>query len=240
MTSHSSAPCNPFPCLDWSIILMRKYLSLGAAPAPPASQVTSGLKRSAPAEAGSTKKSSRKSLGPVNGTNGSATVNGTGRKLTRRSIAAIPSTEEVRTPARTPARTPGRSRKSDLSSVSEVSQSVTTCLGPDKDQAESLAVLREEEEEEEEEEEGLANPTPMMKEVMKKRKSIAPSLKTSTTATSSKAKTQTKILTKSPAKILTKTPAKTKAREPSPPPRPDFPCQDNAKVGREQYFASNY
>ena len=236
MTSHSSAPSNPFPCLDWSIILMRKYLSLGAAPAPPASQVTSGLKRSAPAEAGSTKKSSRKSLGPVNGTNGSATVNGTGRKLTRRSIAAIPSTEEVRTPARTPARTPGRSRKSDLSSVSEVSQSVTTCLGPDKDQAESLAVLREEEEEEE----GLANPTPMMKEVMKKRKSIAPSLKTSTTATSSKAKTQSKILTKSPAKILTKTPAKTKAREPSPPPRPDFPCQNNAKVGREQYFASNY
>ena len=224
--------------MDWSIILMRKNLSLGAAPAPPASQVTSGLKRSAPAEAGSTKKSSRKSLGAVNGTNGSATVNGTGRKLTRRSIAAIPSTEEVRTPARTPARTPGRSRKSDLSSVSEVSQSVTTCLGPDKDQAESLAVLREEEEEEEEE--GLANPTPMMKEVMKKRKSIAPSLKTSTTATSSKAKTQSKILTKSPAKILTKTPAKTKAREPSPPPRPDFPCQDNAKVGREQYFASNY
>ena len=209
-----------------------------AQPVPAVSKVNPGRKRSAPAEteAGSTKKSSRKSLGAVNGTNGSATVNGTGRKLTRRSIAAIPSTEEVRTPARTPARTPGRSRKSDLSSVSEVSQSVTTCLGPDKDQAESLAVLREEEEEEE----GLANPTPMMKEVMKKRKSIAPSLKTSTTATSSKAKTQTKILTKSPAKILTKTPAKTKAREPSPPPRPDFPCQNNAKVGREQYFASNY
>ena len=47
--------------------------------------------------------------------------------------------EAVRTPAR-------RSRKADLSSVSEVSQSVTNCLGPDRDLAESLAAVTEEEE----------------------------------------------------------------------------------------------
>jgi len=188
----------------------------GAAQAVPAAPAAS-RKRSAPAaaEAGSSKKSSRKSLG-VTGlaqTNGAPTVNGSGRKLSRRSIAAIPSSEEVKTSARTPVRTPAsRSRKSDLSSVSEVSQSVTTCLGPEK--SDSLAALREEGEEVDQ---SLANPTPMMKEMMKKRKSLAPAknspIKVAVAATSSK------------------TPAKTKARrEPSPPPREDFPCNDKAKV----------
>ena len=163
-----------------------------SAPAPaPTSQVGSGKKRSAPApaEAGSTKRVARKSLGALNATNGTPAANGSVKKQTRRSIAVISRTEEVKTPARTPGR---RSKKSDLSSVSEVSQSVTTCLGPDKEQAESLAVL-EEGEEEEEVDASLNNPTPMMKEMMKKRKSIAQAKKSPVKAPSaSKTPTKTK------------------------------------------------
>ena len=150
----------------------------------------------------------------MNGMNGgseSLPVNGSSaKKQTRRSIAAIPSSE-ARTPARTPAR---RSRKADLSAVSEVSQSVTNCLGPDKDLAESLAAVTEEEEAEG----SLANPTPVMKELMKKRKSVAPAKKSPVKASSSSTSSKTKTL------------AKTKTREISPPPRQDFPCPDQAKV----------
>merc|ERR1719361_509146 len=137
----------------------------GAAPAPaPAPAPATSRKRSAPAptEAGSTKKSSRKSLGVINGSTETPLVNGSAKKQSRRSIAAIPGSE-----ARTPAR---RSRKADLSSVSEVSQSVTNCLGPSNDLAESLAAVSEEEEADG----SLVNPTPVMKELMKKRKSVAP------------------------------------------------------------------
>ena len=124
----------------------------------------------------------------------------------------IPSTEVVRTPARTPAR---RSRKAALSSVSEVSQSVTNCLGPDRDLAESLAVVTEEEAGPDE---SLANPTPMMKELMKKRKSVAQPKKSPVKPSASFAASKAK------------TPGKTKPREVSPPPRQDFPCPEQAKV----------
>ena len=142
----------------------------------------------------------------MNGGSETPTANGSAKKQTRRSIAVIPS--EVKTPAR-------RARKADLSAVSEVSQSVTNCLGPDKLMADSLAAVTEEEEAADE---SLANPTPMMKELMKKRKSVAQAKKSPAKASSS--------ITSSKAK----TPAKTKARDPSPPPRQDFPCSDQAKV----------
>ena len=98
--------------------------------------------------------------------------------------------------------------------MSEVSQSVTNCLGPSNDLAESLAAVTEEEEADG----SLVNPTPVMKELMKKRKSVAPAkkspVKASVSSTSSKAKA----------------PVKTKVRDVSPPPRQDFPCADEAKV----------
>ena len=49
--------------------------------------------------------------------------------------------------------------------------SVTNCLGPEKDMADHLASVAEKNGENDQ---SLANPTPLMKEMMKKRRSVAP------------------------------------------------------------------
>jgi len=101
----------------------------------------------------------------------------------------------------------------NTSSASSVSLSVTNCLGPTTSQAENLALLEEEEEVQDEAEpldSSLANPTPMMKEMLKKRKSLAPKTPKSTV--------------KSPVKAKPPSPI----RPPSPAPRADFVGANNS------------
>jgi len=102
----------------------------------------------------------------------------------------------------------------NMSSASSVSLSVTNCLGPATSQAENLALLEEEEEDEEQGQadlldSSLANPTPMMKEMLKKRKSLAP---------------KSKSTVKSPVKAKPPSPI----RPPSPVPRADFVGANNS------------
>eukprot|EP00092_Neocalanus_flemingeri_P017667 GFUD01019110.1.p1 GENE.GFUD01019110.1~~GFUD01019110.1.p1 ORF type:complete len:564 (-),score=202.64 GFUD01019110.1:132-1823(-) len=102
---------------------------------------------------------------------------------------------------------------STSSSASSVSQSVTNCLGPASIMVDNLALL--EEEETEEVDSTMANPTPLMKEMMKKRKSLAPkSVKTPVKAA------LTPVKVKPPSPIL----------PPSPGPRADFVGATNSKV----------
>jgi len=101
------------------------------------------------------------------------------------------------------------------SNASSVSLSVTNCLGPASMQADNLALVAEEEEEEQEADQldsSLANPTPMMKEMLKKRKSIAPKA--------------SKSNVKSPVKAKTISPI----RPPSPEPRADFVGASNSRT----------
>ena len=67
--------------------------------------------------------------------------------------------------------------------MSQVSMSVTNCLGPEKDMADHLASVAEKNGENDQ---SLANPTPLMKEMMKKRRSVAP--KTAASKSPAKAK----------------------------------------------------
>jgi len=99
------------------------------------------------------------------------------------------------------------------SNASSVSLSVTNCLGPSSALADNLALVEEEEEVEQEADlldSSLANPTPMMKEMLKKRKSLAS--KTS------------KLTVKSPVKAKSISPI----RPPSPAPRADFVGANNS------------
>merc|ERR1712179_54846 len=102
------------------------------------------------------------------------------------------------------------------SNASSVSLSVTNCLGPAAELADNLALVEEEEEEVEQEadllDSSLANPTPMMKEMLKKRKSLAPKTSKSTV--------------KSPVKTKSISPI----RPPSPAPRADFVGANNSKT----------
>jgi len=100
------------------------------------------------------------------------------------------------------------------SNSSSVSLSVTNCLGPASSMGENLALL--EEEEAEEADSSMANPTPLMKEMMKKRKSLAPK----------SVKTPVKAIIKSPVKVKPPSPI----RPPSPAPRADFVGSSNSKV----------
>jgi len=105
------------------------------------------------------------------------------------------------------------SANGNTSSASSVSLSVTNCLGPASTQGENLALLEEDEEEQVEEvDSSLANPTPMMKEMMKKRKSLAPK--------SSKPSVKSLVKTKPPSPI----------RPPSPAPRADFVGANESKA----------
>merc|ERR1719420_911640 len=82
-------------------------------------------------------------------------------------------------------------------------------------QADNLALVAEEEEEEQEADQldsSLANPTPMMKEMLKKRKSIVPKA--------------SKSNVKSPVKAKTISPI----RPPSPEPRADFVGASNSRT----------
>jgi len=99
------------------------------------------------------------------------------------------------------------------SNASSVSLSVTNCLGPAAELADNLALVEEEEEVEQEADlldSSLANPTPMMKEMLKKRKSLAPKTSKSTV--------------KSPVKTKSISPI----RPPSPAPRADFVGANNS------------
>jgi len=222
------------------------------APAPGPAPVQAGTKRPAAStsETGGTgRKVSRRSIAVTEAASSTVT-NGSAKKLSRRSVAAIPSSGSSSSQS-TPVR---RSRKSDMnasssSSVSQVSQSVTNCLGPDKEMAEHLAAVGEEEEESEADngsnggdiDQSLSNPTPMMKEMMKKRRSVAQTNKSPTKAPKgNKSPTKAAKTTKSSSKAKTKptedlndiTLAQPAAvtRPASPGPRPDFPGPSNNKV----------
>ena len=222
-------------------------------PAPAAAPTPTGSKRPASSsiEAGaSARKSSRRSIAVTdsntalaNGSkaNGTSLTNGSSaKKLARRSVAAIPSAETTGTPGRR-----SRVSKADLnqtvaSSVSQVSMSVTNCLGPEKDMADHLASVDEEAEENGENDQSLANPTPLMKEMMKKRRSVAPKtpakagkvaaqispvkqVKAGKAAAKGKAKSASTLdeTDAQPAGIV---------RPASPGPRHDFPGTGNSKV----------
>jgi len=118
----------------------------------------------------------------------------------------------VLTPSRSGQRNgTGHSNLSISSSASSVSLSVTNCLGPASAHGENLALL--EEEEADEIDSSMANPTPMMKEMMKKRKSLA-------------APKEVKSQIKSSVRVKPPSPI----RPPSPGPRADFVGADNSKV----------
>ena len=195
---------------------------------PPPAPVQVGSKRPAPgAGEGATpaKKVSRRSVA-VTETSQVSAGGGSARKLARRSVAAVPSTG-----ASSLLSTPGssrRSRKSELntsasSSVSQVSLSVTNCLGPDKSQAEQLAAVQEDAENTDP---TLVNPTPLMKEMIKKRRSVA-SNNTPVKTVKSVKKSKVKVSSVSsdegdqPSAVV---------RPASPPPRQDFPGAGDNKV----------
>ena len=147
---------------------------------------------------------------PLPATNGSAK-----KKLSRRSVAAMPSSTAVSSPA-AGARRPRRSEL-NTSGGSQVSQSVTSCLGPDKDTADHLAAVAEEADTEAGDQ-TLANPTPVMKEMLKKRRSVAtPKLKVAGSPKRAAAKGKPPLLDASDLQPAAVT------RPASPPPRQDFP-----------------
>jgi len=229
-------------------------------PAPAVAPTPTGSKRpaSTSAEPGaSARKSSRRSIAVTdsstvlaNGSkaNGTSLTNGSSaKKMSRRSVAALPSAETTGTPGRR-----SRVSRTDFnqtaasSSVSQVSMSVTNCLGPEKDMADHLASVEEEAEENGENDQSLANPTPLMKEMMKKRRSVAP--KTVASKSPVKAKKAAaasispvksvrtgKVAIKEKAKSVTaldETDAQPAGvvRPASPGPRQDFPGTGNSKV----------
>jgi len=128
----------------------------------------------------------------------------------RKSLSVVPSSDTASSSVSRSSRrsvagaTPSRSN-GNASSASSVSLSVTNCLGPVTTQGENLALL-EEEEEMDQLDSSLANPTPMMKEMLKKRKSLAPKSPKSS------------VKSKPPSPI----------RPPSPAPRPDFVGPNNS------------
>jgi len=128
----------------------------------------------------------------------------------RKSLSVVPSSDTASSSVSRSSRrsvagaTPSRSN-GNASSASSVSLSVTNCLGPVTTQGENLALL-EEEEEMDQLDSSLANPTPMMKEMLKKRKSLAPKSPKSS------------VKSKPPSPI----------RPPSPAPRPDFVGSNNS------------
>ena len=104
--------------------------------------------------------------------------------------------------------TPGRrSRVSETdlnqtaasNSVSQVSMSVTNSLGPEKDMADHLASVEEEAEKNGENDQSLANPTPLMKDMMKKRRSVAPKTAASKSPVKAKMAAATPISPMNPA-----------------------------------------
>lgn len=197
-------------------------------PAPAPAPVQVGSKRSAPAgeSGGSARKVSRRSMA-VATSSSEAVTNGSAKKPSRRSVAAIPSNGSL-------LQTPGRrTRKSEMnntvaSGVSSVSQSVTNCLGPDKDLAEHLASV----EEDEEKDETLANPTPHMKELIKKRKSVAPTVNTPKKSPVKKAASKAGASKAKVSSVSSDEGSQPGAivRPASPPPRQDFPGPDRNKV----------
>ena len=170
--------------------------------------------------------------------NGTSLTNGSSaKKLSRRSVAALPSAEKPvnGTPGR---RT--RASKTDLnqttaSSVSQVSMSVTNCLGPEKDMADHLAAVQEETEEEAATDQSLANPTPAMKEMLKKRRSVAPkasmtpAAKPKSPVKAVKAKSKSRVKSVSDLDETEAQPAGI-TRPASPGPRSDFPGTGTSKV----------
>jgi len=208
-----------------------------SAAASSASASRPGNKRAAPADdvdtaAPAVKKMSRRSIAVTESSTTSA-VSGSAKKLSRRSVAAIPSSSAVlKNEAPTPTR---RGRRSVMngtvdSSVSQVSASVTNCLGPEKSSADNLAIVEENEEAQDENgvmDESLSNPTPMMKEMMKKRRSVAP--KTPVVKSPAKAKTNSRSKAKQNVNETVAQPSAI-TRPASPPPRPDFPGTGGSKA----------
>ena len=218
------------------------------APAPTVAPTPTGSKRpaSSSVETGaSARKSSRRSIAVTdsstalaNGSkaNGTSLTNGTSaKKMSRRSVAALPSAEVIGTPGRR-----SRVSKPDLnqtaaSSASQVSMSVTNCLGPEKDMADNLASVQEEAEENGESDQSLANPTPLMKEMMKKRRSVAPKAAKSAPISPVKPVKPVKAHIKGKAKLASSLdetddqPAGI-VRPASPGPRHDFPGTGDSKV----------
>jgi len=127
------------------------------------------------------------------------------------------SAQEKKMVSQTPATLPRISRRSvgrvkninnsvsgNISTTSSVSQSVTNCLGPTESLSENLALV-EEAENDEVFDSSMANPTPLMKEMLNKRKSVL--TKPSNKSIKSPEKAKPQCLIKPP---------------PSPPPRSDF------------------
>jgi len=204
------------------------------APAPAAGRV--GNKRAAPVDdvdtaAPAVKKMSRRSIAVTESS--TSAVNGSAKKLSRRSVAAIPSSSALVKPdVSTPTRRGRRSVMNSTvdSSVSQVSASVTNCLGPEKSSADNLAIVEENEEAAEENgvmDESLSNPTPMMKEMLKKRRSVAP--KTPVVKSPPKAKTNSRSKAKQSVNESVAQPSAI-TRPASPPPRPDFPGTGGTKA----------
>eukprot|EP00090_Calanus_glacialis_P037589 TRINITY_DN6488_c0_g1_i1.p1 TRINITY_DN6488_c0_g1~~TRINITY_DN6488_c0_g1_i1.p1 ORF type:complete len:549 (-),score=217.74 TRINITY_DN6488_c0_g1_i1:113-1759(-) len=166
-----------------------------------------------------------------------STISSVSKTKSRRSIAVLPTPEKMDPPLRkgrkslavmgmsdsvapspvsrsnrrslasvTPSRNGSAHTNGNTSSSSSVSLSVTNCLGPASTMGDNLALL--EEEETEEVDSSMANPTPLMKEMMKKRKSLAPKP------------------VKSPVKVKPPSPI----RPPSPEPRADFIGSNDSRV----------
>ena len=107
---------------------------------------------------------------------------------------------------------------------------MTNCLGPEKSSADNLAIVEENEEAQDENgvmDESLSNPTPMMKEMMKKRRSVAP--KTPVVKSPAKAKANSRSKAKQNVNETVAQPSAI-TRPASPPPRPDFPGTGGSKV----------
>lgn len=203
------------------------------APAPAVAAPDSSRKRPAnglPHAEAKPPKSARRSIAvvtPLDKPSEMSSLVGTPKRAGRRSLAVTSSSSgplppELDRPANP---TPGRaSRKSRLDeSVSSEASVALRCPGPAATQETKLAVIQYEEEEDEAEDEEIPNPTPLMRELMQKRKSMA------ATAGGAAAK-------RSPAKAARSPPAKTKKATavavppPSPGPRPEFIGTSGSRV----------
>jgi len=130
----------------------------------------------------------------------------------RRSLAVVP------TPA-----SPAVGRVSKRKSLSG-SISVASCPSPSPVMKEHLASLEEKEEKEEKDPETIVNPTPLMQDMINKRKSLGPKTPMKSRADTILAKSKEK------SKEKPKPQATTPPCPPSPGPRQDFPGKNGAKA----------